>query len=114
MKRIALKDITDIRVGINATQILKRHDLLIELDNLYLSVITKSRSLDLKANDPATRNRWVQACHRKLLFQMDAASGQKKKKPFKDMRRMLSGDNHEYLQVENEIADRSVESLFSE
>ena len=42
---------------------LKRFDLPKEVDNYVFSVITKTRSLDLKANDSATRNRWVKYFH---------------------------------------------------
>lgn len=30
-----------------------------EVDNQIFSIITRHRSLDLKANDSSTRNRWV-------------------------------------------------------
>ena len=59
VKRIPLTEIIDVRTGITGSPVLKRYDLPKEVDNLVLSVITKRRSLDLKANDPATRNRWV-------------------------------------------------------
>ena len=51
IRRIALKDIQDVKVGYNATEVLKRHNLPKELDSLCLSIITEKRTLDLKAND---------------------------------------------------------------
>jgi len=51
VRRILLDDITDIKVGINATNVLRRHNLPKELDNVCMSVITRNRTLDLKAND---------------------------------------------------------------
>jgi hypothetical protein len=59
VKRILLRDIVDVRTGISGSPVLKKYQLPKEVDNLVLSVITRSRSLDLKANDSATRNRWV-------------------------------------------------------
>ena len=50
-RRIALKDIIDVKVGYNATEVLKRHSLPKELDSLCLSIVTPTRTLDLKAND---------------------------------------------------------------
>ena len=63
VKRIRLSDIEDVRTGIHASPILKRYSLPKEVDNLVFSVITKQRSLDLRANDPDTRNRWVKYLH---------------------------------------------------
>jgi hypothetical protein len=63
IKRILLCDICDVRTGISGSPVLKKHDLAKEVDNLMLSVITRKRSLDLKANDAATRNRWVKYFH---------------------------------------------------
>lgn len=59
VRRIELREIIDVRTGITGSPVLKRYDLPKEVDNLMLSVITSKRSLDLKASDPATRNRWV-------------------------------------------------------
>lgn len=59
VKRILLKDIIDVRTGISGSAVLKKYQIPKEVDNLVLSVITTTRSLDLKANDSATRNRWV-------------------------------------------------------
>jgi len=59
VRRIELREIIDVRTGITGSPVLKRYDLPKEVDNLMLSVITSRRSLDLKASDPATRNRWV-------------------------------------------------------
>lgn len=63
VKRILISDIEDVRTGIKGSPVLKRFELPKELDNLVLSVITRHRSLDLKANDTATRNRWVKYFH---------------------------------------------------
>jgi hypothetical protein len=52
-----------VRTGIKGSAVLKRFDLPKEVDNYVFSVITKTRSLDLKANDSATRNRWVKYFH---------------------------------------------------
>ena len=46
---------------------LQRHSLPKELDNLCMSVITPSRTLDLKANDFQTRNKWVQYFYDRVL-----------------------------------------------
>ena len=59
MKRIAVKDIVDVRTGISGSAVLKKYDLMKEVDNQIFSIITRHRSLDLKANDSSTRNRWV-------------------------------------------------------
>ena len=67
IKRIQLDDITDIKVGVNSTSVLKRHSLPQELDNVCMSVITGSRTLDLKANDSQTRNKWVQYFYDRVL-----------------------------------------------
>ncbi len=67
MRRIAIDEITDIKVGINATNVLKRHNLPKELDSMCMSVISGSRTLDLKANDIQTRNKWVQYFYDRVL-----------------------------------------------
>lgn len=59
-------DIEDVRTGINGSTVLKRFELPKELDNMVFSVIAKGRSLDLKANDALTRNRWVKYLHTRL------------------------------------------------
>ena len=59
VRRIPLSEIVDIKVGISATNVLLRHGLPKELDNVCMSVVTNSRTLDLKANDFQTRNKWV-------------------------------------------------------
>ena len=51
VRRIPMNQITDIKVGIGATTVLRKHNLPKELDNVCLSVITPNRTLDLKAND---------------------------------------------------------------
>lgn len=63
VKRISISEIEDVRTGVKGSLVLKRFDLPKETDNLVFSVITKQRSLDLKANDSATRNRWVKYLH---------------------------------------------------
>lgn len=67
IRRVPLDDIIDIKVGISATNVLQRHSLPKELDNLCMSVITRSRTLDLKANDFQTRNKWVQYFYDRVL-----------------------------------------------
>jgi len=47
IKCIRCEDIIDIRVGYNASPVLKRHQIPIELDDLVFSVCTKTRTLDL-------------------------------------------------------------------
>jgi hypothetical protein len=59
VKRILIKDVIDVRTGISGSAVLKKYLLPKEVDNFVLSIITRTRSLDLKANDSATRNRWV-------------------------------------------------------
>ena len=51
VRRIPLNEIVDIKVGISATNVLLRHGLPKELDNVCMSVVTGNRTLDLKAND---------------------------------------------------------------
>lgn len=46
---------------------LKKHNLPKELDNVCMSIITGSRSLDLKSNDFQTRNKWVQYFYDRVL-----------------------------------------------
>lgn len=67
VRRIPLEEIVDIKVGISATNVLKRHGLPKELDNVCLSIVTTSRTLDLKANDFQTRNKWVQYFYDRVL-----------------------------------------------
>ncbi len=67
MRRIAIDEITDIKVGTNATNVLKRHNLPKELDSMCMSVISGNRTLDLKANDIQTRNKWVQYFYDRVL-----------------------------------------------
>ena len=67
MRRIPLEEIVDIKVGISATNVLKRHGLPKELDNVCMSVMTRNRTLDLKANDFQTRNKWVQYFYDRVL-----------------------------------------------
>ena len=59
VRRIPLDEIVDIKVGIGSTNVLLRHGLPKELDNVCMSVVTSNRTLDLKANDFQTRNKWV-------------------------------------------------------
>ena len=56
-----------MKVGFNATEVLKRHNLPKELDGLCLSIVTPLRTLDLKANDFQTRNKWVQFFYDRVL-----------------------------------------------
>ena len=51
IRRIAIKDIQDVKVGHDATDVLMRHNLPKELDTFCFSIITNTRTLDLKAND---------------------------------------------------------------
>jgi hypothetical protein len=53
------EDIIDIKVGYNASPVLKRHELPIEFDDLIFSIQTKTRTLDLQAKTSEVRNRWV-------------------------------------------------------
>jgi hypothetical protein len=46
-KFIRREDIVDIKVGYNASAVLKRHKLPIEFDDLIFSIQTKTRTLDL-------------------------------------------------------------------
>ena len=64
---IPIEEIVDIKVGISATNVLKRHNLPKELDNVCMSIVTTSRTLDLKANDFQTRNKWVQYFYDRVL-----------------------------------------------
>jgi hypothetical protein len=59
VRRIALSDITDVKVGVNSTATLKGNNLGVCNDGLFFSLITSSRSLDFKANEVKTRNKWV-------------------------------------------------------
>lgn len=47
LKWICSEDIVDIKVGYNASPVLKRHKLPIEFDDLIFSIQTRTRSLDL-------------------------------------------------------------------
>ena len=67
VRMIPLDEIIDIKVGIGATNVLLRHGLPKELDNVCMSVVTNSRTLDLKANDFQTRNKWVQYFYDRVL-----------------------------------------------
>lgn len=59
LKWICCEDIVDIKVGYNASPVLKRHNLPIEFDDLIFSIQTRTRSLDLQAKTSEVRNRWV-------------------------------------------------------
>ena len=59
IKFIRIEDIIDIKVGYNASAVLKRHQLPIEFDDLIFSIQTPTRTLDLQANSSEIRNRWV-------------------------------------------------------
>jgi hypothetical protein len=59
IKCIRCEDIIDIKVGYNASSVLKRHQLPIEFDDLIFSICTKTRTLDLQAKSSDIRNRWV-------------------------------------------------------
>jgi hypothetical protein len=59
IKCIKCEDIVDIKVGYNASAVLRRHQLPIELDDLIFSISTKTRTLDLQAKTSEIRNRWV-------------------------------------------------------
>jgi len=63
---IRCNEIIDIRVGCNATDILKQYQVPIEYDDSLLSIITKKRSLDLKASNSEIRNLWVKFL--KIIF----------------------------------------------
>ena len=69
MRRIALSDITDVKVGVNSTATLRGNNLGVSNDGLFFSLITGSRTLDLKANDVQTRNKWVQYFYDRVLVQ---------------------------------------------
>ena len=74
VRKIAVKDITDIKVGYNATDVLKQNNLPKEYDDMCLSIVTHTRTLDLKANDFQTRNKWVQYFYDRVLkeqFEVD-------------------------------------------
>jgi hypothetical protein len=59
IKFIRIEDILDVKVGYNASAVLKRHKLPIEFDDLIFSIQTPMRTLDLQANSSEIRNRWV-------------------------------------------------------
>ena len=59
LKFIRIEDIIDIKVGYNASAVLKRHKLPIEFDDLIFSIQTPTRTLDLQATSSEIRNRWV-------------------------------------------------------
>ena len=67
VRKIALKDIIDIKVGNNATDVLKKHNIPKEFDTQCLSIVTEKRTLDLKANDFQTRNKWVQYFYDRVM-----------------------------------------------
>ena len=56
---IYFEDITVIKVGIEATSVLKKHKLSKEYDDRVFSVITSKRSLDLQATNSEIRNLWA-------------------------------------------------------
>ena len=67
VRRIRLDSIIDIRTGRDKTEVLKQYDLPKEYDSLCLSIVTRNRTLDLKSNDPITRNKWSQFFFEKVL-----------------------------------------------
>ena len=91
VRMIPLDDIIDIKVGINATNVLLRHGLPKELDNVCMSVVTNNRTLDLKANEFQTRNKWVQYFYDRVL-----------KDKFADMN-LPSMHNSEALRKHNQV-----------
>ena len=50
VRRLSLQDVIDIKVGANSTAVLKKNNLT-DNDGLFFSIITKHRTLDLKANE---------------------------------------------------------------
>ena len=57
--KIDARAIIDIYVGADTTPVLQRHSIHQEYDDLCISVITASRSLDLQCNDVETRDIWL-------------------------------------------------------
>ena len=57
--KINLLQITDVAVGANATEVLNKNKVPLDLDDLLFSIISEERSLDLQAKDKETRNMWV-------------------------------------------------------
>ena len=51
VRRIALADVIDIKVGANSTATLRKNNFGTENDELFFAVITSNRTLDLKANE---------------------------------------------------------------
>lgn len=69
VRRLALADITDVKVGANSTLTLRRNNLGDANDGLFFSLIAHNRTLDLKANELQTRNKWVQYFYDRVLNQ---------------------------------------------
>jgi hypothetical protein len=67
VRRIVLSDITDVKVGVNSTATLRGNSLGVINDGLFFSLITGNRTLDLKANEVKTRNKWVQYFYDRVL-----------------------------------------------
>ena len=55
-----MDELKDIKTGIAASEVLKKHNLIKErYDDLVLSIQFAKRSLDLKADDPKIVEQWV-------------------------------------------------------
>ncbi|KAL4441362.1 hypothetical protein ABPG74_013657 [Tetrahymena malaccensis] len=56
---ILIKDITDLTLGSNATEVMKKNNVPPEFDQFCFSIITSKRTLDLKSNDMDTKFKWI-------------------------------------------------------
>jgi hypothetical protein len=67
VRKLLLSEIIDIKVGANSTETLRNNNLGTVNDSLFFSLITEDRTLDLKANELNTRNKWVQYFYDRVL-----------------------------------------------
>jgi Sec7 domain/Rab-GTPase-TBC domain len=58
-RAICTRDIVDVRVGRDVSDVLRRHDIDSTKDSLCLSIETAQRTLDLEAESPAQMKRWL-------------------------------------------------------
>lgn len=59
LRHINIKDITDLTLGCNATEVMRKHNIPPEFDQFCFSIITSNRTLDLKCNDMETKFKWI-------------------------------------------------------
>lgn len=59
VRYIKISDITEVKIGYNSTDVLKKNKVPKEFNHLCFSLISKKRTLDVKCDNMQQKKKWV-------------------------------------------------------